>query len=65
MYFPTRRGPLDPGDDLVGAEERLRYFLVGRFGGPMRYIEQRGQPRLRQRHLPFAIDEQARDRWIC
>ena len=53
-----------PADDLAGAEQRLRDFLVGRFGGPMRYIEQRGHPRLRQRHAPFAIDQRARDRWI-
>ena len=57
-------GPMYPGHDLAGAEERLRDFLVGRFGGPPRYIEQRGHPRLRQRHAPFAIDERARDRWI-
>ena len=57
-------GPMYPGHDLAGAEERLRDFLVGRFGGPLRYIEQRGHPRLRQRHAPFAIDERARDRWI-
>lgn len=57
-------GPMYPKDDLVGAEERLRDFLVGRFGGPMRYIEQRGHPRLRMRHAPFAIDQTARDRWM-
>lgn len=57
-------GPMYPVDDLPGAEERLRDFLVGRFGGPMRYVEQRGHPRLRMRHAPFAIDERARDRWI-
>lgn len=57
-------GPMYPADDLPGAEERLRDFLVGRFGGPMRYVEQRGHPRLRMRHAPFAIDERARDRWI-
>ena len=45
-----------PKDDLAGAEERLRDFLIGRFGGPPRYIEQRGHPRLRMRHMPFAID---------
>ncbi len=50
--------------DLAGAEVRLRDFLVGRFGGPQRYIEQRGHPRLRARHAPFAIDQGARDRWI-
>ena len=57
-------GPLYPPDDMAGAEQRLRDFLIGRFGGPMRYIEQRGHPRLRMRHAPFAIDERARDRWL-
>ena len=51
--------------DLPGAESRLRDFLVGRFGGPMRYVEQRGHPRLRMRHAPFAIDQLARDRWVA
>jgi hemoglobin len=54
-----------PKDDLAGAEERLRDFLIGRFGGPQRYIEQRGHPRLRMRHMPFAIDQAARDRWVA
>ena len=57
-------GPMYPKDDLAGAEQRLRDFLVGRFGGPPRYVEQRGHPRLRQRHLPFTVDERARDRWV-
>lgn len=57
-------GPMYPRDDMEGAEKRLRDFLVGRFGGPMRYIEERGHPRLRMRHAPFAIDNAARDRWI-
>lgn len=57
-------GPMYPAHDLEGAEARLRDFLVGRFGGPPRYIEQRGHPRLRMRHLPFAIDQAARDRWM-
>src|SRR6187399_2229798 len=57
-------GPMYPADDLAGAEERLREFLVGRFGGPQRYIEQRGHPRLRMRHMPFAVDRSARDRWM-
>ena len=56
--------PMYPRDDLEGAEERLRDFLVGRFGGPARYVERRGHPRLRMRHVPFAIDEAARDRWV-
>jgi hemoglobin len=58
-------GPMYPADDMAGAEQRLRDFLVGRFGGPPRYIEQRGHPRLRARHLPFAIDARARDRWLA
>ena len=57
-------GPMYPADDLAGAEERLRDFVVGRFGGPPRYMEQRGHPRLRMRHAPFAIDTAARDRWM-
>jgi len=57
--------PMYRPDDLAGAEERLRDFLVGRFGGPMRYVEQRGHPRLRARHAPFHIDRRARDRWMA
>ncbi len=57
-------GPMYPADDLPGAEERLRDFLVGRFGGPQRYMEQRGHPRLRMRHMPFKLDRHARDRWV-
>jgi len=57
-------GPMYPAQDLAGAEQRLRDFLIYRFGGPVRYIEQRGHPRLRARHLPFAIHQAARDRWL-
>ena len=57
-------GPMYPAGDLPGAEERLREFLVGRFGGPQRYIESRGHPRLRMRHMPFRLDQRARDRWV-
>jgi hemoglobin len=57
-------GPMYPEGDFEGAEERLRDFLIGRFGGPQRYIEQRGHPRLRMRHAPFAIDNTARARWL-
>jgi hemoglobin len=58
-------GPMYPPDDLVGAEVRLRDFLVGRFGGPQRYIARRGHPRLRARHMPFRLDARARDRWVA
>ena len=57
-------GPMYPAHDLAGAEARLRDFLVGRFGGPPRYVEQRGHPRLRLRHAPFPIDSAARERWL-
>ncbi len=57
-------GPMYPPDDMLGAEQRLRDFLIYRFGGPQRYIEQRGHPRLRMRHAPFAIDTVARVRWM-
>jgi hemoglobin len=57
-------GPMYPATDLPGAEQRLRDFLIGRFGGPQTYIEQRGHPRLRARHSPFSIDQTARDRWM-
>ena len=57
-------GPMYPSEDLAGAEQRLRDFLIFRFGGPPRYIEQRGHPRLRMRHFPFAIDRNARNRWV-
>lgn len=57
-------GSMYPADDLAGAEQRLRDFLIYRFGGPPLYIEQRGHPRLRMRHAPFPIGQVARDRWI-
>jgi hemoglobin len=57
-------GPMYPADDLEAAQHRLRDFLIFRFGGPQTYIEQRGHPRLRIRHAPFAIGHAARDRWL-
>ncbi|MBL8177133.1 MAG: globin [Bryobacterales bacterium] len=57
-------GPMYPKEDMAGAEQRLRDFLIFRFGGPPRYIEERGHPRLRMRHNPFPVDANARDRWV-
>ncbi len=57
-------GPMYGPEDLAGAEQRLANFLIFRFGGPPRYIEERGHPRLRMRHHRFAIDQAARDRWL-
>lgn len=50
--------------DLAGSEEKLFLFLSGFFGGPSLYIEKHGHPMLRRRHLPFPIDESARDQWL-
>ncbi len=57
-------GPMYAGRNLPEAEQHLRDFLVVRFGGPSRYLEQRGHPRLRMRHVGFRIDRNARDRWV-
>lgn len=56
--------PMYPENDMAGAEQRLRQFLVQRFGGPQTYSAQRGHPRLRLRHGSFHIDQCARDRWV-
>ena len=57
-------GPMYPKHDMEGAEQRLRDYLIYRFGGPQTYVEQRGHPRLRGRHMPFPITQAARDRWM-
>lgn len=57
-------GPMYPPDDLAGAEKRLRDFLIFRFGGPDRYIQERGHPRLRMRHNPFSITPAGGQRWV-
>src|SRR6202050_2494496 len=57
-------GRMYPPDELAAAEKRLGDFLIYRFGGPQRYIEERGHPRLRARHMPFQIDRAARDNWM-
>jgi len=44
--------------------EKLFMFLSGWMGGPNLYMEKHGHPRLRMRHMPFAIDESARDQWM-
>ena len=57
-------GIMYPADDWEGSEKRLADFIVYRFGGPQTYIEERGHPRLRGRHMPFSIGEAERDRWM-
>ncbi|RKT77043.1 hemoglobin [Terracoccus luteus] len=55
---------LYPEEDLRPAEERLRMFFEQYWGGPTTYSEQRGHPRLRMRHMPFAVTPDMRDRWL-
>jgi hemoglobin len=56
--------PLYPEEDLYAAEQRFRMFLEQYWGGPTTYSEQRGHPRLRMRHAPFAVTPTARDHWL-
>ena len=57
--------PLYPEQpDLSGARHRLTLFLVQYWGGPTTYLDERGHPRLRMRHLPFHIGPLERDRWL-
>jgi hemoglobin len=56
--------PLYPEDDLGPAEDRFAMFLEQYWGGPTTYSEQRGHPRLRMRHAPFAVTTVARDHWL-
>ncbi len=50
--------------DLSDARDKLFMFLSGWLGGPSLYIEKFGHPRLRQRHMPFAIGTIERDQWM-
>ena len=50
--------------DLQGSEEKLFMFLSGWLGGPALFVEKFGHPRLRARHLPFAIGKSERDQWM-
>lgn len=53
-----------PDEDLSGPTERLTLFLIQYWGGPSTYSEQRGHPRLRLRHQPFAIGQAEREAWL-
>ena len=56
--------PMYPKGDLAPAARRLCLFLEQYFGGPTTYMQERGHPRLRARHMHFPIDQLARDRWV-
>jgi len=50
---------------LDGSRDKLSWFLCGWLGGPDRYVERFGHPRLRARHLPYAIGIRERDQWMA
>lgn len=57
--------PLYPDQaDLAGAKHRLVLFLAQYWGGPTTYLEERGHPKLRMRHMPFRVGPLERDRWL-
>ena len=51
-------------EDLVAPKEHLALFLIQYFGGPQTYMQMRGHPRLRMRHMPFVIGTKERDAWF-
>jgi hemoglobin len=53
------------GPDLTDARQKLFWFLCGWLGGPSHYTERFGHPRLRMRHMPFAIGVRERDQWLA
>jgi hemoglobin len=53
------------GSDLDNARQRLFWFLCGWLGGPQYYTERFGHPRLRARHMAFAIGITERDQWLA
>ena len=55
--------PMYPAD-LAASRRHLSLFLQQYFGGPGTYSEERGHPRLRMRHFPFAIGQAERDAWM-
>lgn len=57
-------GPMYPDGDWEGAEQRLAEFLLFRLGASTRYLEMRGHPRLKMRHVPFRVGVAERDRWL-
>ncbi len=57
--------PMYPQHDLEGSIHRLSTFLQQYWGGPTTYSDERGHPRLRQRHVAFKVNPDARDRWLA
>src|SRR4051812_15696218 len=49
---------------LKASRDKLHLYLMMWTGGPQTYVERNGHPRLRARHLPFAISSRERDEWL-
>ena len=70
FYFHMHARPEAAGirqmhpESLEGAGEKLSLYLTGWTGGPQKYVEKYGHPRLRARHLPFKIGKSERDQWL-
>ncbi len=66
LFLETSIAHMFPQDEagLKEASEKQAEFMCGLLGGPKIYIEKHGPPRMRARHLPFAIDAEARDAWL-
>ena len=63
--LPDARGVRDMHPTpLARSEDSLFKFLSGWFGGPPLYMQERGHPRLRMRHMPFVIGPAQRDHWL-
>ena len=67
FYRELEQSPLRPmfPRDMVQASRRSAAFFVGLLGGPPLYQQLYGNPAMRARHLPFAIDETARQQWLA
>jgi hemoglobin len=57
--------PMYPEPDLSGAQERFTLFLAQYWGGPTTYSDNRGHPRLRMRHAPYAVTPDAKEHWLA
>jgi hemoglobin len=55
--------PLYP-EDLTLPKQHLALFLIQRTGGRTTYSDERGHPRMRQRHMPFPIGTNERNAWM-
>jgi hemoglobin len=66
FYEELEKTPLRPmfPADMGEASKKIAAFLTGVLGGPQLYLQQHGPPRMRARHLPFPIDDAARDHWL-